>query len=143
MYLGGICACDSPKPGMSGLAFVEYIAAAQGIASAFGNKSGGGGAPSAPANMNTVNTSTAVNTQVSPQISPVFIQQDQPQDSAINASASMTAAPMPGSMLPPSYAIPQPQYQQPPQINPMVIAAGLGAFLLFAVAMRRKNAGSR
>jgi len=142
MYQDKNCNCHG---GLSGLGVVDWASMGMSFLTNAAGKAGGsgGGAPQMPANMNTVTTSTNVNTQVSPQISPVFIQQDQPQDSAINASASMTAAPMPGSMLPPSYNIPQPQYQTPQQINPMVIAAGIGAFLLFAVAMRRKNAGSR
>ncbi len=79
------CGCGGNSQ-LNGLGYIDTLISAG--ASLFG-KGGGGGAGAAAAPSNQVTTTTNVNTQVSPQISPNFIQQQQPTNSAVNASATM------------------------------------------------------
>ncbi len=64
----------------------------------------GMGDSSSSSSSSSATTKTAVTTTVSPQISPNFIQQQQPQNSAVNASTSMvtdnTPQTMPGGFSP-------------------------------------------
>ena len=126
------CNChDKPH----GLGFMEYLSAAGALLNSKGG--GGGGAASPPSIQNTVATRTNLNTQVSPQISPNCIQQSNPTDSAVNASASMVPQSMTPSVMPPQYA-PAVPYSSPMQIPPVVIAASLGLLgLFFFTQMRR------
>lgn len=81
MYLAGLnCNCDE----LAGLAagYESLIPVASSLLSKGVKSAGSGG--SAPS------VQSSINTQVSPQISPIFIQQDKPQNSAINAGVSMT-----------------------------------------------------
>lgn len=74
---------------------------APGAPSAGGSSAPGGGygTPSS------TSVSTQVSTQVSPQISPVMVQQQQPQNSAVNANPSMA----PATLAPvQAVAVPQP-----------------------------------
>lgn len=109
MYMAKLCcnACaDSAKSGLSGLmGLADNAGAGQAIGGAVGGAYGGpvgaafgsaiggaltgggsGSGGAAPGNI----VSTNVNTNVSPQISPNFIQQQQPTNSAVNASTSQT-----------------------------------------------------
>jgi hypothetical protein len=115
---------------LSGLAFVEYLAAG---AKLLGAAKGGGGGAGAPGVM--VSTATNVNTQVSPQISPVFVQQSDPSNSPVNAGIGM-GTPVTGAM--PGFDN-LPRNIQPLQagISPLAIA-GIGAALLIFLAMRKK-----
>ena len=143
MYQSTNCACSEKPAGMAGMGFVEYIAAAGAVMDAFGNKKGGGGgggsAEQPPSIMNTV--STSINTQISPQISPNFIQQSNPQDSPVNASASMIPQNLTPSVFP-QYAAQPPQYAQPMQIPPVAIAGILGLLGLFFVVKMRKGSNA-
>lgn len=88
MYLSKPPCNGCKKGGLKSLGiWGELLSAGMQAFGSGGSDSGAGGAPMMPSNV--VSTSTNVNTQVSPQISPNFIQQQQPQNSAVNASATM------------------------------------------------------
>ncbi len=124
MFMSSMCCNKCAKSGLRGLADSAGAGQAIGgtiggayggpIGAAFGSAIGGaimggdsGGGGAAPGTV----VATNVNTSISPQISPNFIQQQQPNNSAVNASTNQSmpdpfgnSLPMPMSPLPPSYA---------------------------------------
>ena len=126
--------------GMQGMGYMEYLSMA---ASLFGGKGGNGGAMP-PSSIDVV-TTTNVNTQVNPQISPVFVQQSEPRDSAVSASLTSTQAQMPGGTPPITGQVPGIDYPRPilTDDNTPLIAAAVGLLGLAFVMKRGGRKGKR
>lgn len=90
----GCASCGNRCPGRCGTRRSNGLGVWESLipaAASYLMKDGGGGgapAPGMPSASGGVTVSPAIQTQVSPQISPVFIQQDQPQGSSITAGTS-------------------------------------------------------
>lgn len=81
MYLHGLCFACTEKTSLHGLAQgIDWLSMGASLLTA----TKGGGGSSMPSNV--VETSTNVNTQVNPQISPVFVQQEHPSNSPVSAT---------------------------------------------------------
>lgn len=155
MYMAKLCcnACDdAAKSGLSGLMRLSDVGSSIGgavggsyggpVGAAFGSAIGGaltgGGGGAAPGNI----VSTNVNTNVSPQISPNFIQQQQPTNSAINASTSQTMPDPFGIGLPtvpsalPYGAVPQ---TATPNYNMLIFGALAAVGVAIAVKKSKKS----
>lgn len=119
----------------------NWAALASSAISAMG-KSGGGGA-AMPSITNTVNTST----QVNPQISPNFIQQQQPTNSAVTAGTNQSPVGFPGTPMTgaiPGFDFPMPQAPATSALSMsenMWLYGGLAAIGAFILMKRKKRAG--
>lgn len=121
MYLRGMCFGCNYKNNALGAVGIDWLSMAGRMLTGSGGGGGGGGA--ANTNTNMVTTTTTV----SPQISPIFVQQQQPENSPVNATSSMVPAPsgLPGAL--PGFDAPLYSANVPNEnkIAPIAIAAAL------------------
>lgn len=140
-------------PKLSGLGQWESLFSAGASLVGGGSKGGGGAAPGDMTNI-TVPTTTTVATQISPQISPVFVQQQSPTNSPVNAGAAMqptgyvpAVGTLPGfdygSGMIPGTQFPMPSVQAGGGIPPMALALAAGIVGLAIVLPKKKRAKRR
>lgn len=138
MYLRGMNGCRNCDT-LRGLGYWgELVAAGMSLMNKGGDSASGGGAQPGTAVITT--TSTNINTNVSPQISPNFIQQQDPTNSAVNASSSMTPPSIPGFDAfgyPPGVPVPPRTAELDPRIA--LAGAGIAGVLLLAIVLKKKG----
>jgi hypothetical protein len=153
--------------GIRGMGFMEYMGIASSLLS-LATKSTPQAQPVPPSGGN-IMVSTAVQTTVSPQISPVFVQQDEPRDSPVTAATvQMVTAPQVSTMptpagtptpgAPVTGAIPGidgasgylptgvpglPSVPAAPAIDTMTLALGVGIIGLAMVLKGKKKVGAK